>query len=59
MASKIPLGKVDVEVRAVKEKVEVRLIATFTPEELLAFLDDLRVQAEDVISRMRLLGKDS
>jgi hypothetical protein len=59
MAKRISLGKVDVEFRAVKEKVEVRLIATFTIEDLMAFLDDLRYQAEEVVSRMRLLDKDS
>ena len=45
---------VDLKVQAVRrgENVELKLIATLSPEKLLEFMDDLRFQAEEAISRM-------
>lgn len=54
MSRRIPLGEAYVEVKPVKlgKKFELRLIAVLSPEQLLEFLDDLRFEVEEVISRI-------
>jgi hypothetical protein len=58
MAKSIHLGEGEVEFRALDRKVEMRFTVEFSPEDLVAFLDDIYCQAEDVISRMDLLTED-
>ena len=54
MVKLIPFGEVTVEVDCVRmgEKVELRIVAVLNPEQLLEFLDDLRVEVEEAISQI-------
>ena len=55
MDGKIRLGDVEVEVEAVRpDRYRLSLHAHFTLDDLMGFLDDLRVAAEDVVSRTEI-----
>ena len=50
LVKRIALDKCHIEVVPVEEKFELRLVTTYAHEELMQFLDELRVAAEDVTS---------